>query len=186
MIFTAARPDVVRAINQRWLLKFWKCQLGTHRVPQWRAAETANLTRMSDNLSFLDVTGSGEAMRFQIRFHGALIGQVYGSADCRGKHLDTIIPASRHKAGLAPYRHAVVAGCPVYTVHDVTDRAGRVVHCERLLLPFARDGKAVDRILASFEFVCIDGSFDGEALMQHQDAPPTLRLSARIEPRDLV
>jgi len=185
MNFSAARSDAVRAVNQRWLLKFWRQQLGTHRVPQWLATNSENLSRMSDHLSFLDVTGSGDAIRFHIRFHGALIGRAYGSADCRGKYLDTVIPPNRHREGLAPYKHAVAARYPVYTIHDVTDRAGRVVHYERLLLPFASDGKTVDRILASFEFICIDGGFDGNDLMQHQSAP-TLRLSAQIEPNEFV
>lgn len=185
MQFVVARPDVVRAINQRWLLKFWMRHRGTNALPQWQAVEAEAFARMSDNLSFLDVVGTGSGLGFQIRFHGARIGQVYGSADCRGKQLDAVIPASRHKEGLAPYVHAVAAGSPVYTIHDVTDRSGRVVHYERLLLPFARNGKTIDRILASFEFVCLDGSFDGDALMQRSDAPPALRLSARIEPREL-
>lgn len=186
MKFVVARPDVVRAINQRWLLKFWTRHLGTNAVPQWAAVEATDFTRMSDNLSFLDVIGAGAGLAFQISFHGALIGQVYGSTDCRGKHLDAVIPASRQKEGLAPYYQAVATGAPVYTIHDVTDRDGRVVHCERLLLPFARNGKTVDRILASFEFVCIDGRFDGNALMQHPHTLPALRLSARIEAREMV
>jgi hypothetical protein len=186
MNFTAARPDVVRAINQRWLLKFWKRHLGAHRIPQWQAVEAENLSRMSDSLSFLDVTGTNSGMQFQVRFHGETIGRVYGSPDCRGRYLSEIIPASRRAEGLAPYKQAVADGCPVYTIHDVTDSAGRVVHFERLLLPFARDGKIVDRILASFEFVCLDGAFDGRALMQIQSATPALRLSARIEPQELV
>jgi hypothetical protein len=184
MNFSVARPEVVRAVNQRWLLKFWKQQLGANRVPQWRALTNENLSRMSDHLSFLDVTGSGDAQRFHIRFHGALIGRAYGSTDCRGKYLDAVIPASRHQEGLAPYRRTVATGCPVYTIHDVTDRAGRVVHYERLLLPFASDGKEVDRILASFEFVCLDGGFERDALMHHQSMPPALRLSAQIEPHE--
>lgn len=184
MNFSVARSAVVRAVNQRWLLKFWKEQLGTNPVPQWRAINNENLSRMSDHLSFLDVNGSGDAMRFHIRFHGALIGRVYGSPDCRGKYLDAVISADRHIEGLAPYRHAVAAGCPVYTIHDLTDSAGRVVHYERLLLPFASDGKAVDRILASFEFVSIDGGFDGDALMRNQTTPPALRLSVQIEPHE--
>jgi hypothetical protein len=72
---------------------------------------------------------------------------------------------------------------PVYIVHDVADRAGRVVHSERLLLPFAHDGETVDRILASFEFVSPDGAFDSHHLMQTLKAAPTLRLLATIEPR---
>lgn len=186
MDFSVARPDVVRAINQRWLLKFWKRHLGTDRVPQWQAVEAENLSRMAANLSFLDVTPADNGLQFQIRFHGETIGQVYGSADCRGRYLSEIIPAARRAEGLAPYKEAVEGGCPIYTIHDVTDSGGRLVHYERLLLPFSRDGLLVDRVLASFEFVCLDGAFDALRLMRGQSGPPTLRLSARIEPRELV
>jgi hypothetical protein len=186
MDFSVARPDVVRAINQRWLLKFWMRHLGVHSVPQWQAVEAEDLSRMSANLSFLDVIARAGSARFQIHFHGATIGQVYGSADCRGKYLDEIIPTAGHADGLAPYRQAVHGACPVYTIHDVTDRTGRLVHYERLLLPFAADGRTVDRILASFEFICADGAFDGRALMKSQAAPPTLRLSATIEQSTLT
>lgn len=181
MNFPIARPDVVRAINQRWLLKFWKRHLGAHSVPQWQAVEAENLSAISANLSFLDVSGSDGDTRFQIRYHGATIAQVYGAGDCRGKYLDGIIPAARHANGLAPYRHVVRDGRPVYTIHDVIDRNGRLVHYERLLLPFAADGQIVDRILASFEFICADGAFDGRDLMTSQGSPPALRLSATIE-----
>jgi hypothetical protein len=107
MNFVVARPDVVRAISQRWLLKFWMQQLGAQAVPQWQAVEAEDLSRVSASLSFLDVTGSDGDARLQIRFHGATIGQVYGSPDCRGKYLDEIIPAARRAEGLAPYHQAV-------------------------------------------------------------------------------
>src|SRR5215207_530077 len=122
MDFKAARPDVVRAINQRWLLKFWKRHQGTSRIPRWQAVEAENLTRVSANLSLLDVSGQGDAARFQIRFHGETIAKVYGSADCRGQYVDDIIPAKNHPTGLAPYHQTLKTGCPVYTIHDVTDR----------------------------------------------------------------
>jgi hypothetical protein len=183
MQFSVARPDVVRAINQRWLLKLWKRHLVTQRIPHWQAVEAEDLSRVSANLSFLDVTGSDGDARFQIRFHGATIGQVYGSPDCRGKYIDETIPAASRANGLAPYYRALESSRPVYTIHDVTDRKGRLVHYERLLLPFAHDGENVDRILASFEFVCADSAFDGRDLMKSQTVPPALRLSATIEPR---
>ncbi len=92
------------------------------------------------------------------------------------------MPAARHAEALAPYRHAAHNGRPAYTIHDVTDRNDRLVHFERLLLPFAADGRTVDRILASFEFICADGAFDSHEVMKSQNAPPVLRLSATIEP----
>ncbi len=184
MQFTPSRADVVRAINQRWLLKFWQSHLGDDRVPQWQAVEAENLTNIADQLSFLDVIRSNSGFRFMIRFHGATVGEVYGSTDCRGKYIDEIVPnpAQSH----VPYLEAVQSGRPVYTIQDVTDRERRTVHYERLLLPFSRDGRTVDRILASFEYVCPEGAFTRHALMVSQNTPPKLKLSATIEPRALA
>ena len=95
-------------------------------------------------------------------------------------------PPEAREQKLIPYRQVVGSGRPVYTIHDVTDRNGRIVHYERLLLPFARDGENVDRILASFEFISPDGAFDNRDLMAAQTTPPALRLSATIEPQTTV
>jgi len=180
MQFSVGRPDMIRAINQRWLLKFWKRSLGSRDLPPWQAVESEDLSRVSANLSFLDVVDDDGEARFKISFHGATIGQVYGSTDCRGKYLDELVTGGCTKAQI-PYRQVVAEGCPVYTVFDLKDRAGRIVHFERLLLPFANNGDIVDRILASFEFVCVDGAFDSRDLMKMHPGPPTLRLSATIE-----
>lgn len=65
-------------------------------------------------------------------------------------------------------------------MQDLTDASGRLVQLERLLLPFSNDGQSVDRILASFEFICADGGYDSRDLMKRQPAPPVLRLTATI------
>ena len=182
MQFSVAQPEIVRAINQRWLLLFWNRHLGAHRVPLWHAVEAENLSRMADTLSFLDVIAGNGTLRFQIRFHGAVIGQVFGSPDCRGKFLYESMPETARAQKLVPYRQAVESRRPVYMVHDMTDRQGRLVHYERLLLPFSGDGERVDRILAAFEFVSPDGAFDGRDLIGSQSEAPTLRVSATIEP----
>lgn len=186
MQFSVARPDVVRAINQRWLLKRWERRLGTNRAPHWKTMEADDLSHMVTNLSFLDVSRDGGTARFLVRFHGETIGQVYGSSDCRGKYLDEIIPAARRAESLAPYHWTLGSGCPVYTVHDVSDRDGRIVHYERLLLPYAGDKQNIDHILASLEFICADGAFNSRELMKSPAAPPMLRLSATIKPQTLV
>ena len=181
MDFTLVRPDAVRAINQRWLLKFWKRNRGAGGIPPWQAIEAENLTRVSDNLSFLDVTGDGEIKRFRIRHHGPGIAKVYGAPDCGGQFLDQVILRDRHPTGLMPYYRAYSSGQPVYTICDVRDKSGRLIHFERLILPFCGDGQAVERILACFEFVCEDGAYDATALIKLQSGAQTLRLCAMID-----
>ena len=185
MEFSASRPDVVRAINHRWLLKFWKRHLGELRAPRWQAIEAADLSAISSHLLFLDVIGGSDTARFQIRFQGATIMQVTGSTNYRGRFLDEVMPATRHAESLPPYRHATL-GHPVYTIQDINDRNGRQVHFERLLLPFAADGQTVDRILASFELFCEDGAFESRNLMPADGKAPALRLAVTIDPATLA
>jgi hypothetical protein len=180
MLFPDSRPDVIQAINQRWLLNFWNRHLGKHRVPQWQAVETENLNRLADSLSFFDVADSPDAVRFLIRFYGTTICRVYGLSDPRGRYLDEVVRTANCPTGLKPYYRAVETGRPVYTIHDFADREGRLVHSERLLLPFSSDGERVNRLLAAFEFVSPDGAFDQRDLLILRTEPPALRMSATI------
>jgi len=183
MEFSVARPDVIRAVSQRWLLKAWIHDKKANRIPLWQGVNADDLSRIAGNLSILQAVGGNGSVRFLIRFHGKAIAEAYGSSDCTGKYLDEVIPASDGTiAHLTPYHRALDSGQPIYTIHDVTGRDRRVVHYERLLLPYGRDGQTVDHILAAFEFVCADGGFDRQALMKMPAMPPTLRLSAVIAP----
>ena len=183
MLFPESRPDVIQAINQRWLLNFWNRHLGEHRLPRWRAVEAENLTRMADNFTFLDVTGDKGAERFLIRYYGPTVIRAYGLSDPRGRYLDEVAKTANCPTGLKPYHRAVETGRPVYTIHDFADREGRLVHSERLLLPFSSDGEHVDRLLAAFEFIAPDGAFDQRDLLTLRNAPPALRISATIVPQ---
>ncbi len=182
MLFPNSRPDVIQAINQRWLLNFWNRQLGKHRVPRWQAVEAEDLKRFADNLSFLDAVGRPESVRFLIRFYGTAICRVYGLSDPHGRYLDEVVRTANCPTGLKPYYRAVETGRPVYTIHDFADRDGRLVHSERLLLPFSSDGERVNRLLAAFEFVSPEGAFDQRELLTLRTGPPVLRMSATIAP----
>jgi hypothetical protein len=181
--FKIVQPDAVRAINQRWLLKFWKRHCRMDGVPHWSAVEAEDLKRVTDGVSFLDV--AGEPSRFLIRSYGPGVAKLYGE-DARGKFLDEIIPRERHATGLIPYQQACKTGQPVYTICDVKDAQGRLIHFERLILPFNGDSQTVERILSSFEFICEDGAFDESALNKLRNGALALRLCATIEARSMV
>jgi hypothetical protein len=185
MEFSVGRPDVVRAVNQRWLLKFWKGHLGSHRVPQWQSVDVEKLSAFSANLSLLVVSGRSNQTRFMVRFNGTIVGKAYGAGDYRGKYLDEIIQPAIQAESLMPFMQTVRDGCPIYTIQDLKDRNGHLVHYERLLLPFAGDGQNVDRVLASAEYVSLEGAFDGHNIMQIHAAQPVLQLAAKIDVRPL-
>jgi hypothetical protein len=165
MQFVDSRPGVIRSINQRGLLNHWNRLRAGKIIPVWQGLDAEELARMTENLSFSDVVATTTGTRFLIRHHGERIAETYGS-NCSGKFLDEILPPAILEPALATYRHLLVAKQPVYTIVDTSDRNGCPVHYERLLLPFGRDNKTVDRVLASLETVSPDGAFENRNLMK--------------------
>jgi hypothetical protein len=61
------------------------------------------------------------------------------------------------------------------------DPTGRIVHHERLLLPFTHNGTEVDRILASIEAASPEGPFQMRDLMKSPVRPPVIALCTTIQ-----
>jgi len=179
MQFISSRPDVVRSISQRVLLSYWNRLRGTGQLPVWQGFDSEELTAMAETLAFQDVIGSDGDARFLIRFHGRRISEAFG-APGHGKFLDEALPPRYRDAALSTYRQVLATGLPVYTVADMRDRDGRIVHYERLLLPFSQNGGVViDRILASLQTVSPEGAFDNSDIMTSK--PPTFALCTTIQ-----
>jgi hypothetical protein len=184
--FVLSPPDIVRSIDQLALLKSWMQLRGSSRLPPVGGPTAADLAGISDNLLFTDVVNQDGTTRFLVRFSGARIMEYFG-ASCsiagQGRFLDEVLPVAYRDAALSSFHTAVTAGEPVYTIADMRDRAGRIVHFERLLLPFGRDGIAVDRILASIEAVSPEGVFDDRDLMAARSVPPAFAFCSIIDTR---
>src|SRR5258708_6843020 len=159
---------------------------GASQMPPCDDLSGEELAGISDNLSFMDVVHREGTIRFLLRFAGMRITEYVG-VSCpkqeQGTFLDEVLPVAYRDAALSTYREAVAAREPVYTIADVRDRSGRIVHFERLLLPFGRDGVAVDRILASIEAVSPEGAFDSRHLVAAPSAPPAFAFCAIIDTR---
>jgi len=102
MEFMHSRPDIIRSENQRCLIARWNAVRGTATLPPWQALQADALPVPDDNLSFLDVVASNGSARFLITFHGAGIGELYGSVSCVGKFLDEILPPSSRDGSSPP------------------------------------------------------------------------------------
>jgi len=180
--FVLSSPDIVRSVNQLWLLKLWMRLRGSGRLPPLHALAGAELAGLSGNLLSADVVNAAGATRFLVRSCGARIMEYVG-VDCggQGRFADEALPAAYRDAALSSFHEAVAARAPVYTISDTRDRIGRIVHFERLLLPLGRDGTAVDRVLASIEAVSPEGVFDGRDLMTAPASPPAFAFCAVID-----
>ncbi|HWF94221.1 MAG TPA: PAS domain-containing protein [Xanthobacteraceae bacterium] len=184
MEFALSPPDVVRSINQSWLLKRWMRLRASSQLPPWDGLAADELAGISDNLAYADVLNRDDTVRFLIRFAGIRIAEYVGArCDGQGRFLDEALPPAYRDAALSTFHEALAAREPVYTVADMRDRGGRIVHFERLLLPFGRDGTSVDRILVSIEAVSPEGVFDGLNLIMAPAAPPAFAFCAIIDTR---
>jgi hypothetical protein len=183
--FVVSPPDIVRSITQAWLLKDWMRLRGACRIPASERPGIAERAGIADNLLLMDVMDGEGPTRFLIHFCGSRVLE-YCGVSCptqgQGRFLDEALPAAYRQAALSSFHEVVSARAPVYTVADLRDRAGRIVHFERLLLPFGRDGTAVDRILASIEAVSPEGEFQSRDLML-ASAPPAFAFCAIIDTR---
>lgn len=134
---------------------------------------------MVDYLGYADVVGTEDKHRLLIRIHGARMAEAHGGFAV-GRFLDEILTPPYKQASLATCRQAIITKLPVYTIVDLRDRNQRIVHYERLLLPFGQDGARVDGILASIEAVSPEGEFENRDLMNPPAKKPAFALCTTI------
>ena len=182
MEFMQSGPDIVRSDHQRWLLDYWASQRGPDSLPIWRGLNPADFAIPFDNLAWMDVVDDADGPpRFLIRFHGQRLSEAVAPIEGEGKFIDDFLPPSYLGSAIATYREVVRTGGPVYTVSDMRYLAGRIVHHERLLLPFSLGGTEVERILASIEAGSPEGLFELRNLMKSPARPPVIALCATIQ-----
>jgi hypothetical protein len=181
MEFMQSGPDIVRSNTQRWLLDCWAKFRGHGSLPIWPGLNPGDFTVPLENLAVIQIVGDAGDMRFRIEFHGKRLVEAFGPVDCVGKCLDEILPPAYQSSALATYRQVANGKAPVYTVADMRDSAGRIVHHERLLLPFSMGGTDVERILASIEAASPEGPFELRDLMKSPIRPPVIALCATIQ-----
>jgi hypothetical protein len=180
MHFMKAGADVVQSVNQRWLLTQWARLRRGAPLPIWKHLPVEDLKRMVETLMFCDVVADAAGGRFLVRYVGSRIALSYGG-DVQGRYLDEALPRIWRDNALKTYVKALESRMPVYNAVDTRDREGRMVHLERLLLPFSRDGLAADRILSSIETVSLEGKFELENLGRSPHATSTCALVATID-----
>ena len=181
MEFMQSGPDIVRSDHQRWLLDYWASQRGPGTLPIWRGLNASDFAVPFDNLAWMEVVDVDGAARFRMRFHGPRLSEALGPIEGEGKFIDDFLPPSYLGSAIATYREVVRTKGPVYTVSDMRDPTGRIVHHERLLLPFSTGGAQADRILASIEAGSPEGPFELRDLMKSPIRAPVIALCTTIQ-----
>ena len=181
MEFIRSGPEIVRSDHQRWLLDYWTSRQRAESLPVWRGLDAGDILVPFDNLAWMDVVDVNGGPRFLMRFHGSQLSEALGPIDGLGRFIDDFLPPSYLGAAIQTYRKVLSTRGPVYTVSDMRDITGRIVHHERLLLPFTQGGGVIDRILASIEAASPEGPFEMRNLMKSPIRPPVIALCTTIQ-----
>ncbi len=156
--------DIVKSIQQRWLLGQWKRLRNGCVLPLAADFGLKTAEPCFDDLTVLDVQPHNGRHLFRIVDHGKNVGAMY-AGQCAGKLLEDTLPEIARAATLETYEHVVRTALPVYTVSKISDAQARPVQYERLLLPVGdRDGKVV-RIFALLETISTEGTIERKSLL---------------------
>lgn len=170
MSAASAGPSIVKSVRQRQLLNAW-LRLFAKRasLPPEDSFEVDRLEEEKPDMMFYDVTYENGVPRYRVTYDGQRLIDAYGVSG-KGRFLEDVIGAERAAVTLPIYHECVARRRPSYSVRHVVDVDGRQVDYERLLLPFGRNAQ-VDRIIASFKTISLDGTFQQKNLMRTGGIP---------------
>jgi hypothetical protein len=180
--FQSANPTIVKSIKQRDLLNTWlRLYARDQRLPRIEEYKPERIADELPDLIYYTVEPV-QPPRLLIESDGTRMSSAYGHAG-KGRYLDDYIGSRLVPVVMPIYHECLQRGLPVYTISNIDDLYGRIVACERLLLPFS-DGGGVSHVIASVKTISEDGGFEIKNLMRGNDTLPTPKLHSVID-RDL-
>lgn len=156
MSFGPTSIQSVRSANQRELLAQWQRASASRLFPE--IGDFTPPERELKQLLLWSVEDDGTTRRFRMCRQGARLTEMV-AADLTGKTLDEVATEPLRTPALAAANECVEARCAVYTIITTIDASAHVVECERLLLPFGRDG-VVEHFIASLQLISYQGTVD--------------------------
>jgi len=133
----------------RRLFDYWRGKCRDGRLPGRQDVDPLDIPELLPHIAMYDVVREADRLRFRIRLLGTANVQLMGS-DCTGQFLDEQMRPEEGAPVIATYRLVVDEGRPHYWRSFLSTPGREHMHYERLLLPLATDGAAVDMMLALF------------------------------------
>jgi hypothetical protein len=168
--FKSAHPSVVKSIKQRDLLNTWlRLYAREQRMPSLEEYQPGRYADELPDLVYYTIDTTQTPPRLIIQSNGTRISSAYGIPG-KGRYLDEYLGARLLPVVMPAYHECVARGLPVYTVSVIDDIYGRLVACERLLLPFMENGN-VAHVIASLKNISEAGAFEIKNLMRGNTLP---------------
>ncbi|WJR80180.1 hypothetical protein [Bradyrhizobium sp. NP1] len=179
MHFEALSPQAIKSITQRSLLLEWNELARGRRFPALSGFHPDAGLHDPAQLIIWNVEHDGGTRRFRACYQGRYLAEAF-NASWVGRTLDTVVPDCLRPFVLETANECVDSRCAVFSILSTLDIAGHRVDCERLLLPFGRDGEIVEQVVASVQLISLKGSFDRKTVLQRYQQGLEITVAGRI------
>jgi hypothetical protein len=180
MSFKFISPQPIKSDSQRALAFHWDRLAAGRRFPRFVEFTPEPGAYDPKHLVVWNIEGEGHQLKFRALYQGQNVAEVFSSA-WAGKTMDQVVPISLRRITLDAARECASSGCLIYTVISTIDTNGRQVDCERLLLPFGRDGSKVEQILASLQLTKFPGGIRRDKILNNFQMQADLLFSGKIK-----
>ena len=149
MLFKFVTPEVIKSVTQRALASYWDRLAAGRAFPAFTEFEPDATSHDPKQLVVWNIEGAGPLLKFRALYQGANVAEVFNSS-WAGKTMEQVVPMSLRRITLDAAKECAASGCLIYAIFSTIDANDQRIDCERLLLPFGRDGK-VEQLLGSLQ-----------------------------------
>jgi hypothetical protein len=175
--FTSLQP--VKSVSQRALACHWDRLAAGRRFPAFTEFKLEPGMHDPKQLVAWNIEGEGPHLKFRALYQGENVAEVFSSA-WAGKTMDQVVPMSLRRIAIEAAKECATTGCVIYTIVSTIDSHEHRVDCERLLLPFGRDGSKVEQLLGSLQLTSVPGGIRRNKILNNFQMQADLLVSAKI------
>jgi hypothetical protein len=180
MPFKFISPQPIKSDSHRALASHWDRLAAGRRFPGFAEFVPEPGAYDPKQLVVWNIEGEGRLLKFRALYQGENVAEVFSSA-WAGNTMEQVVPMSLRRVTLDAAKECVSSGCLVYTIISTIDAHERRVDCERLLLPFGRDGSKVEQILASLQLANVPAGVQRKNILNNFQIQADLLFSGKIK-----
>ena len=178
MSFKFASVHAIGSSSQRALAEQWDRLAAGRPFPPFAELRPDPAIHDPKQLVVWNIEGSGRLRRFRALYQGENVADAFNTA-WAGKTMQEVVPMSLRRPALDAAKECADTGCMVYMVLSTWDSQDNRIDCERLLLPFGRNGK-VEQLLGSLQLTNVPNAERRKRALGHFEIHTEVIRSVRI------
>jgi len=150
MISLPALPAAATDPRLRAFYDYWRGRAPDGLLPGRQHIDPLDIPALLPDLVLFDVVESGGALRFRVRVAGGTLVELVGGTNPTGRFIDEFVAQNRRDTLNAAYASVVRDRNAHFWESQLWTPGREFVRVQRLALPLARDGQAVDMVIGCY------------------------------------